>query len=101
MTSATKTRWIALLELRSLNDTNGAFCTAIAWVNDLKGFEELARKELAELGYELINLEEADRYSERTQAFEVSEECRQLSEVVSPEYPIQFCRFHRFGVDDE
>lgn len=101
MTSATETRWIALLEMRSLNDTSGAFCTAIAWVPDQNGFVELARKELAELGYELVSVEDADRYSERTQAFEVSDECRQLSEVVSSECPIRFCRFHRFGINDE
>lgn len=101
MTSATKTRWIALLGLRSVDDKTGAFCTAIAWVSDPDDLEDLARRELAELGYELVSVEEADRYAERTQAFEVSEECRQLSEVVSSDCPIRFCRIHRFGIDDE
>lgn len=101
MTVMAKTRWIALLELYSLNDSKGAFCTAIAWVHDRSEFEELARTELHGLGYELVAMEELDKYAERIRAFEVSYECKQLAEAVSVDFPIRFCRFHRFDTTDE
>ena len=91
--------WIALLELRSCNElTNGrAFCTTLAFVRDEKHFEQLAQKTLGAMGFELISIEDLERYSDRVIEFKVSDECRRLAERTTEQQPIHFCRFHTFN----
>ena len=90
--------WIGLLEVRSKDGTSslgegaaGAFCTAVAYANSEWTFEETVRLGLEELDLELVEASEIERYADRFQAFEVSEECQQLAASVCEDQPALFC----------
>lgn len=82
-------------------DRNDAFVNVMALASTLVEFTQLVRDDLAQLGFDLIELEEPERLSERRESFIIPEEIDRLAELTLATAKVQFDAFHTWASDDE
>jgi hypothetical protein len=92
--------WIGLAEVRQragasvLLDRNQAFVNVLAPAGDFDSFRLAVERALAEMGFDLIALEDAESLRARQVSFEVAEDLLQLAVEVEVTGATRFGTFH-------
>ena len=99
--------WIGLATVHQrigagvLLDRNDAFVNTLALARTADGFTEIVRGGLAQLGFDLIELEEAEPLTERRASHTIPEEIDRLAESALATAAPRFGAFYTWVSDDD
>jgi len=82
-------------------DRNDAFVNVLALASTQGEFADVVRDDLAQLGFDLVELEDTERLSERRKSFTVPEEINRLAGLTLATGKAQFDAFHTWASGDE
>jgi EAL domain-containing protein (putative c-di-GMP-specific phosphodiesterase class I) len=82
-------------------DRNDAFVNVLALASTQGEFADVVRDDLAQLGFDLVELEDTERLSERRESFTIPEEINRLAELTLATAKTQFGTFHTWVSGDE
>jgi hypothetical protein len=99
--------WIGLATVHQrpgagvLMDRNDAFVNVLALASTQGEFTDVVRDDLAQLGFDLVELEDTERLSERRESFTIPEEINRLAELALATAKTQFDAFHTWASGDD
>jgi hypothetical protein len=100
-------KWIGVAELRQrpgvqdLGPNRGGFVTVVLFARDRLEFEDRIRVTMAEMGFDVVKVDEVEPYDQRTSTYEVDQSLRTAADRLVPasDESVAFGRFHTFPLD--
>ena len=98
--------WIGLVNVipkqgnDDLGDSSGAYVNVISYASSSSQFCKLVKKELLELGFIVVEIEDIELFSDRIETYSVSDELFDLAREVESSKKIGLGTFHSYKNDE-